>query len=111
MLADDIQWWPAENHPYAPEGKPWIGREKLAEEFFKKIGMEWLSFGCSPVTFHDAGKTVVVEGRYFGVHRSGKKLDAQFCHVWTLSEGRVAAFHQYTDTAQLKQVMTGLTRP
>ena len=35
--------------------------------------------------FHDAGDTIVVEGRYTGIHKgTHRRLDAQFCHLWTL---------------------------
>ncbi len=58
-----------------------------------------------PKEFHDAGDTVVVEGRYTGKHNeTGKHLDAQFCHVWKLSNGQVTSFQQYVDTAQMQEV-------
>jgi hypothetical protein len=35
---------------------------------------------------------------------TGKKLDAQACHVWKIRDGKVASFQQYVDTAQLQGV-------
>lgn len=44
---------------------------------------------------------VVALGRYTGTYNAtGQSVNAQFVHVWTLREGRIAGFQQYTDTLQ-----------
>jgi uncharacterized protein len=44
--------------------------------------------------------------RHSGTHNgTGKPLDAQVCHVWTLNDGRITRFQQYVDTAKLNDVM------
>jgi len=49
---------------------------------------------------------VTVEGRYTGAYRgTGAALDAQFCHVWTLRDGKIVKFQQYTDTAAFQAAM------
>ena len=61
------------------------------------------SFTVTPRTFHDAGDTVVVEGRYTGVLKgSAQTIDAEFCHIWTTRGGKMRSFQQYMDTAQLQ---------
>ncbi len=72
---------------------------------FQKIGEDWTEFTVRPAAFHDAGAVVTVEGRYVAEHRSGDSLDSQFCHIWTLRDGKVVRFQQYTDTAQFEAVM------
>lgn len=109
-FASDIEWREAEGHPYQPDGKPWFGVDAVRQNLFANLDSEWDGFTVTPVEFHDAGDTVVVECRYTGVHSStGKTLDAQACHVWKLRDGRVRSFQQYVDTAQLFDVM-GLDR-
>ena len=50
----------------------------------------------------DAGENVIGLGHYVGVHKAtGKRLRAQFAHVFTLSNGKVARWRQYLDTKQL----------
>ncbi len=67
---------------------------------------EWDDDTVTPKDFADAGDTVVVEGRYTGSYKeSGKPFDAQFCHVWRVSGGKVKGFQQYTDTAQMQEAM------
>jgi ketosteroid isomerase-like protein len=96
----------AEGHPYQPDGKPWLGVDAVRQNLFENLDSEWDGFTVSPQEFHDAGDTVVVECRYTGVHSvTGKSLDAQACHVWKLSNGKVTSFQQYVDTAQLLDAM------
>jgi hypothetical protein len=88
------------------DGKPWIGPDAVVQNLFAKLGEEWEVFTVSPSSFHDAGETVTVEGRYSGKYKAtGRDLDAQFCHVWKLENGKVQSFQQFTDTAQLQHVM------
>ena len=102
----DIEWREAEGHPYQPDGMAWVGVDTVRRNLFMNLDAEWDGFAVSPVRFHDAGDTVVVECRYSGLHNTtGKTLDAQACHVWKLSDGRITSFQQYVDTAQLQDVM------
>ena len=105
-FASDIEWREADGHPYQPDGKPWVGVDAVRENLFDNLDSEWDGFTVSPNEFYDAGDTVVVECRYTGVHRTtGKRLDAQACHVWRLRAGKVIGFQQYVDTAQLFDAM------
>jgi ketosteroid isomerase-like protein len=97
-----IEWREAEGNPYQPSGEPWFGPQAVKENLLANLGAQWAEFKVSPSSFHDAGGTVVVEGRYAGTFiASGRRLDAQFCHVWQIEDGKLARFQQYTDTAQL----------
>lgn len=101
-----IEWREAENNPYQPSGDPWIGPEAILNNLFMKLGTEWDGFTVNPKQFHDAGETVVVEARYTGTYKAtGKALDAQVTHIWSLRDGKVTSFQQYVDTAQLQEVM------
>ena len=105
-FAPDMEWHPAEGHAFRPDGSPWVGRDEIAEGFFAQIGEAWSTFTVTPRRFHDAGDTVVVEGRYTGVLRDSREsIDAQFCHIWTARNGKMAGFQQYMDTAQLQHAV------
>ena len=114
-FAPDIEWREADGHPYQPDGEPWVGVDAVRANLFDNLESEWDGFAVSTREFHDAGDTVVVECRYTGVHNStGKRLDAQACHVWSLRDGKVTGFQQYVDTAHLFDVMgagLGVRRP
>lgn len=99
----EIRWHQAEGHPYMASGEAWVGPDAVLNNLFVKLGEDWDEFAVAPSTFHDAGDVVAVEGRYTGTHSTtGKSMDAQFCHIWTLRHGKITKFQQYTDTAQLQ---------
>lgn len=101
-----IEWREAEGNPYMPSGEPWIGPDAVVENLFAKLGEDWDGFTVHPKSFHDAGDVVTVEGRYAGTHNdTGMELDCQFCHIWTLKDGKLVGFQQYVDTARLQEVM------
>jgi uncharacterized protein len=102
----DVEFRLAEGHPYSPEGKPWIGGDAITKNFFMKSGPEWDGWSIGIHQLLDMGDVVVVEGRYSGVYKpTGKKLDAQVCHVWRFSGGKIKSFHQYVNTAHLQAIM------
>jgi len=97
-----IEWREAESNPYKPDGKPWFGGDAITQNLFVKLATEWDGFTVMPQAFHDAGDTVVTEGRYTGTFKeTGKGVDMQFCHVWKFAGGKLTSFQQYCDTAQL----------
>ena len=102
----NIEWREAEGNPYEPSGNAWVGPDAIVQNLFMKLGAEWDGFTVHPKEFHDAGDTVVVEGRYTGTHKAtGKSLDAQVCHVFRIRDGKLTSFQQFVDTAQLQDVM------
>jgi ketosteroid isomerase-like protein len=103
----NIQWREAEGNPYQRDGTAWVGPQSVLDKLFKSLGSDWDRFTVSVKTLHDAGDYVVMEGRYTGTYKpSGRKLDAQVCHVLRFSNGKLSSFQQYTDTAQFQAVMT-----
>ena len=105
-FAPDIEWREADGHPYQPDGRPWVGVDAVRTNLFDNLADEWDGFTVTPRAYHDAGDTVVVECRYTGVHNAtGKRLDAQACHVWRFDNGKVTGFQQYVDTAHLYDTM------
>jgi uncharacterized protein len=100
-----IEWHEAEGNPYDP-GEPWRGPDAVMQNLFVKLATEWDGFTAHPAEFHDAGSAVVVQGRYAGTYKqTGRKFDAQVCHVWTIRDGKITSFQQYVDTAQMRDVM------
>lgn len=101
-----INWHEAEGNPYMPSGDAWIGPDAIVNNLFARLAEEWDEFTVHPQTFHDAGDTIVVEARYTGTYTAtGKQIDAQVCHVWTVEDGKITKFQQYADTAKLQDTM------
>ena len=105
-MSPGIRWHQAEGNPYNPSGQPWVGPDAVMNNLFMRLGSEWDGFTVHPKAFHDAGDSVIVEGRYTGTFKpTGKSMDTQVCHVWDIKDGKVTRFQQYVDTAKLHDVM------
>jgi ketosteroid isomerase-like protein len=101
-----IHWHEAEGNPYMPSGEPWVGPDAIVSNLFMKLAEEWDGFAVHPAIYHDAGGSVVVEGRYSGTYKgTGNSLDTQFCHVWSLADGKITKFQQYVDTGAMQEAM------
>ena len=94
LMAADIEWitmW-----HYRVDGR---GPDRVAEGLFKPLMAEWSSFALVPTEFIAEGNTVVSLGEFTGVHSvTGKKADARYAHVWTITDGKITRFRQYIDT-------------
>lgn len=102
----DVDWKEAESSPYADQN-PYVGPSRVAEGVFGRLMADFKGFTVTPLKLVAEGDTVVALGRYTGTHKaSSKPLDAQFAHAWTIREGKVTSFQQYTDTAQYQRLMT-----
>jgi ketosteroid isomerase-like protein len=100
LMAADIVWNEAENFIYS-DRNPYRGPQAVLDGLFIRLATEWEGLSVNPESFVSEGDRVVVLGRYKGTYRAtGKAVNAQFVHAWTLSGGKVAGFQQYTDTLQ-----------
>jgi ketosteroid isomerase-like protein len=103
---DDIEFRLSESHPYQSSGQAWKGKDAVMRHFFMRAGAEWDNWRIGIRDIVEAADAVVVEGRYTGVYKpTGKRMDAEVCHVWKIKNGKVKSFHQYVDTAALHEVM------
>jgi uncharacterized protein len=67
---------------------------------FEPLGRDFDSFTTVPDDFITDGERVVSIGRYSGITKStGRTMSAPFVHVWTVADGRLRRFVQYTDSA------------
>jgi uncharacterized protein len=99
-LDPSVQWIEAESFPYA-DRSPYSGPGAVAEGVFQRFLTALNDVAVVPERIFDAGETVITEGRYRGVVKAtGTRVDAQFAHVWSLRDGKVVEFRQYTDTKQ-----------
>jgi ketosteroid isomerase-like protein len=101
MFTPDAEWREADNFVYAG-GNPYVGAAAILQGVFMPLATEWDGFAANPEQFLDSGDTVIVTGRYTGAYKAtGKSIDAQFAHFWTLTDGKVSRFQQYADTLQV----------
>ena len=104
-LDSNISWSEAEGNPLG-QAQPYRGPDAVLNNVFMRLATEWEGFKVAPQRFTAEGQRVVVEGRYTGTCKAtGTPIDSQFVHVWTLDNGKITEFQQYTDTAQWQSAM------
>jgi ketosteroid isomerase-like protein len=104
-LSPDIVWNEAENFPYA-DGNPYHGPQAVAAGVFARLGGEWEGFTVHVEEILDAGDVIVARGRYRGIFKkTGKGIDAQMAHIWTVADGKFVKFQQHVDTLQVARAM------
>jgi len=105
LLAEDVRWHTAEGHPLRGDG-PWIGRDTVVAQIANPLYGDWDGYATHVEELIDAGDRVISLGRYRGTYRpTGRTLDAEVCTIFTVRDGLVSEFRQFTDTAQFRWVM------
>jgi len=100
QMTDDVHWRPvigtAKHVPFSGERQ---GKASVAE-FFKRVSESEDFQQFEPREFIAQGDTVVAIGHYRAVTKAtGKTFDADFVMVFTLRDGKVATFREFTDSA------------
>ena len=98
-LAGDVEWRipPMEHVRFA--GTIYRGKDEV-RKFFSLLADTQIVRSFEPLEFIAQGDKVVVLGRYqWTVRQTGRPLEGDWAHVWTVRNGKVAAFDEYTDTA------------
>jgi len=105
-LAPDIVWNEADHNPYFPDS-PYLGVDAVMSGVFAPLGEEWTSFSVIPESYVADGNTVAMFGRYDAKYKAtGKTMNPQVVHVWTIKNGKLTAFQQYADTYAMNEVLT-----
>jgi ketosteroid isomerase-like protein len=98
LLSPDIEWNEAENFPYS-DGNPYRGPDAVLKGVFARVGNDWNSFAAHPAQIFDAGDTIIMFGRYSATHKAtGRSMNPQVAHIWTLAGGKAVRFQQLVDT-------------
>jgi hypothetical protein len=98
LLSDDVKWElpEIENVPFGGKraGRPAVG------EFFKIVSQSEEALSFEPRESIAEGDKVVSLGRYeWRVKANGRKFASDFAHVFTIRDGKIVAFNEFTDTA------------
>lgn len=104
-MGPDIFWMEAENFPYV-DRNPYRGPDAVAAGVFARCVGEWNAFSVRMEDLIDGGDRVVELRRYGGeCKKTGRRMNPQAVHVWTLRDGKVVAFQQYIDTLDVARAM------
>jgi uncharacterized protein len=104
-LAGDVRWRQAGTAVPAA-GRSVTGPDEVLERVIVPLERDWTGFTERVEEVHEADGCVVATGTYAGTYRAtGRRLEAEFCHLWWVHDGRVRAFRQFTDTAAFAEAV------
>jgi uncharacterized protein len=102
-LAPGAEWTEMAGFPYAGTYR---GAAEIRAGVFARIGSEWTDYQAVPEHLVASGEDVVAVGTYSGTFTAtGKPMRARFVHHWTVRDGQVIRFEQFTDTHLVREAM------
>jgi ketosteroid isomerase-like protein len=105
LLSPDVEWTEAEHTPYFVGTMH--GVDDVVSRLFEPLAKDFDDFKTVPDEFVTEEDRVVAIGRYSGVAKKfGRIMSAPFVHYWTVAEGRLCRFVQYTDSALWNAALT-----
>lgn len=105
-MSPEIVWNEAEGNPYS-DLNPYIGPDAVFAGLFSRLQSEWEGWSAIPGQVVVEGDQVVVFGRYNATNvATGTFMDIPFVHHFTIVDGQVTEFQQYTDTETHVAAMT-----
>ena len=102
-MTDDVQW-------HESAGLPWgglhVGPGAVAQGVFAPALEQIPDFSVTPEEIAGSDDTVAVVHRYRGtVAATGSELNILGVGVWTVRDGRIARYRQFTDTVRFRVAM------
>jgi hypothetical protein len=89
-----------------PNGGTYVGKKAVFEQFFPNLFSHFTEYHAHTEEFLDVGDKVVVLGKYAGIGKtSNKKFESPFAHIYTIKNGKIIKFRQYTDTAKVQNAL------
>ena len=74
------------------------------EKFFALVSEHEQISEFTPQQFHAVDDKVFVHGHYAGtLSKTGRKVDSDWLHVFTVKGGKVSTFKEFSDTAQFAE--------
>ncbi len=106
LMHSDIEWTEAERFPYY--AGVWRTPQAVVDGLLVPLRRDWIAFSATPRDYVADGERVVALGIYSGTYKAtGRRFTAPFAHLWTVRDGKIAGFVQYTDTAKVLEAVQG----
>jgi uncharacterized protein len=106
-VAPDIEWRLNGSRSDHPLLGTWKGAQGVQAFFADLARMQDFS-EFAPREFFTDGEKVFVLGHYVATMRkNGRKAQSDWMHIFTVRNGKVAAFLEFTDTAEFARAWNG----
>lgn len=105
--APNIRWEVVGRKEDYPILGVWNGSKEV-RSFFRTVAEAQETVAFSPREFHAAGALVFALGHYaWKLRKNGNPVDTDWIHVFTVDNGKVTQFREFTDTAQFAKAYRG----
>lgn len=99
-----IEWKQMEGFP---NSGTYLGKKAVFENVFVQFPKYWKGWGAVPQEFIVVDNRVFVLGYYKGKSRATEKyMEAPIVHLYTIKEGLITHFRQYTDTYLVQKTLS-----
>ena len=106
-MIPDIDWELTGREADFPTFGPRRGSEAV-RGFFRSVAEHLEFHAFEPREFYDCGDKVFVLGRYdMTIKKTGRRAGSEWVHVFTLKDGKVVRFREFTDTARFAEAWRG----
>jgi ketosteroid isomerase-like protein len=106
-LSPDIHWHSGGREQDYPGFGPRKGHKQV-EDFFKIVADNNDFQHFTPREFHAVDDKVFVLGEYaMTLKKSGKPYESDWCHIFTIRDGKVTSFREFLDTAKAAEAYRG----
>lgn len=101
-----IIWNEAESFPYA-DRNPYVGPDAVLQGVFARLGADWEYWNLTGIELHEMSNNQVLSTLRYQAKckKNGAEIDAQVAHLFTLKDGKITNFQQFTDTKQVAEAM------
>jgi len=97
-FAEDATWT---MHGDLPVAGPWKGRDQIVDDFLQTVAADLYEPGSQSFEFPTMiadGDTVALEWRVHARSALGVAYDNEYCGIFVVRAGRIAAVREYLDT-------------
>lgn len=104
-FTDDATWT---MHGDLPIAGPWKGRDSIVDDFLSRLGATLFEPGSQQFEFPllvAEGDTVVLEWRVHARSAAGLEYENEYCGVFVVDDGRIAAVREYMDTRHAARIL------
>jgi uncharacterized protein len=106
-LTPDVEWHSGGRAEDYPGFGPRKGHGEV-QEFFKIVAENNDFAHFTPREFYAAEDNVFVLGDYaITMKKTGKKVASDWCHIFTIKDGKATKFREFLDTAQAAEAYRG----
>ena len=104
-FADDATWTVVSDLPFAG---PWCGRDRIVTDFLGGVVSALFEAGSHVFEFPmmiGEGETVALEWRVQARTAAGQAYENNYCGLFVIRDGRIAAVREYLDTQYAAELL------